>query len=1725
MSNSSNNHVSDASEGRNTKDAIGQLKNRLIDILGKGAAGFGVASLKNIRAVLPGEDPGDELDFSFQITSSSKLMEDFTIEITGEIKDLEDNKTKNEPKIIKCKLVFGKVAKLYLNDEYDSELIELKDIKDEDLKELGDMLKLLERCNKQDAETKKQVKETESLKKSLEKLSQISSDQATRRKLQNHPTEANDGTTYSYEVTETNDENGVVNYDIKRTKKVKDRLYKEVAKIVFEPGKKTKGFLYSSDSDFLIFENKGKSQDYYKEEEEYELLGENKHASNTLNLESRSENDTGDEKSDDHKSVIDDDSADKDSEHKTLKLIDLVSGDSHDNGIGKYEELVRSIEQGKTKSKEDNTSKNNDLKAKILKTLGRGTFGGVVFSKEIEVNDFNITRKRKEDEERNFFYKITSSPTVLGGSSFSIERTISNPNGTNPVVTHNKLVFEKGKTAVGYVNKPNAGDDNQLSQITPENRREYELMLEILDRVNTQDTKNKEQLKTAAPLVKSLEGLVKKSTKNTQELSRLQILGNDGLVDIAAGTDTYRATKTVVGNVTTYDVKKINYNPGGEEQPNKNYRLILEPGKKARGFLDKTDEEVTPDNIIELTQNDAADTGINAFLSEVNPVSNGTRKSTLKDQVKATDPLKTSLEKLYRISNDPATRHKLQNHAGDGGENYSYEVTKEEVIGAKLTYTIKRTEDSTTDNIEEVYSKVVFETGKKTKGFLSQAEDSPLFDLIHSNVANVGTDKFLDEITKINQGKSAKKDDNKAKNDALKANLLTLLDGSRSKNIVVHNPDGTKFTYDISKEKSLTGDIFKLVKTENDVETSSKLEFDSKKTARGYVNLGVRDVKNMEPISDKVRDDYINEIVLFAAAKLQGQLQDLVKDGESKELTIDGNVVTISCGDDENGKKRRALKALAALGVDSFVDLEAELKRNHGGSGAHANLVDASAALNLIDGEKSAKKTAFSALNALEGGSLDGKMNGLFDRGDLNLYHPNIASALNDTEGKQELFHIKDARNLNATHTTLKFDANDLKKLIVLTPDNLVREDVGIINNEEALIKRIAEMSRRVSEYQSQDKAVIKDQSKVSGKLKDSLQEIYDYYKVDNKCLSNLPLLNQNGSIVTDGRTDSYVIDFVSPDAANKHTTTYKITKTSKDKDGNLVTVDPKKYSVYAFDSKGAVTGFTDKPDTGNGSFDLADDNEVAAAMKPLKVHKAATAIERFSGFDVRNVGSIDHAAMANVQNILNERSFAKSQKLATDKLKEALEKKLLEYDGGNGLKDLKIQGKDGAIDTSKGTDTYVVKRDTTTVKGKTTYLITKTHKNQLGHCSDKYSKYEFDDLQGGVRLSEDRDSEADADSSLTPLSLSMPKLPSQYLLGKIPLNFEYKTISKVDEISQNRNDSTKANVVKFLATAGNEISKTAEDGLKNLSNIFKSEDLASSSQVISKSFSKLFDESENKSVNKKRDTVSAGGKLYEYVDGKWEEKVEVKRSASSASITEGANLESYSTVKSLNIGDVRMAVSEAVQEGRITENNKAKAKMAVLAGIVKSVDDLSEDEKNGKLSYGRDLTKKEEFFLDMTAPSVLPEVVREKRLASEVRRGGNVELGVSYVDHLNVSFSDESDFSKAFMNRFASSTFEGCDLSSVGKNKMTFRHCTFGEGCKLPDDLSKISKNSFVNCKFSEKFLDGLGDRRDEFVERFGLHGGSKDGYLDNSPRSSVKEHEAVNLKQRSAGRSNQFI
>ena len=206
----------------------------------------------------------------------------------------------------------------------------------------------------------------------------------------------------------------------------------------------------------------------------------------------------------------------------------------------------------------------------------------------------------------------------------------------------------------------------------------------------------------------------------------------------------------------------------------KKYILILEPGKKARGFLDKTNEEDIPDNVIELTGDAAADTGIPAFLSEVNPVANGTRKSTLKDQVKATYPLKTSLEELYQIGNNPATSHKLQNHQS-GADNYSYVVTKEENAEVGVIYAIKRTNNAN-EPAKMDYSKVVFTKGGKTRGFLNKdAENYQPSDLIPGNTADVGTDTFLAEITTINQGKSAKKDDNKAKNDVLKANLLTLL--------------------------------------------------------------------------------------------------------------------------------------------------------------------------------------------------------------------------------------------------------------------------------------------------------------------------------------------------------------------------------------------------------------------------------------------------------------------------------------------------------------------------------------------------------------------------------------------------------------------------------------------------------------------------------------------------------------------------------------------------------------------------------------------------------------------------------------------------------------------------------------------------------------------------------------------------------------------------------------
>lgn len=503
------------------QDRDNALKNRLIDILGRGTAGVGVASSKTIRADAVDEDL---YDVSYSITSSRSFTGELAIEIIKGAKDADNLTTTT-----KSKLVFERNgAKGYVDvniNEADAELV-LEPIGDANYHGFLKMLQGVELINTRDAEIKRQVKETESLRKSLEKLSQISRDPSTSRKLQNHPTEANDGTTYSYEVTEDTNANDVVTYNITRIHKAAPAVEivddKRMSRIVFEPGKKTKGFLNYSQEDIntlmQAYEEGGVFYQEGREFKESDLLG------------------------------------------------DLVSGNAaNSDGIGEYEDAVGSIEQGKSQSKTSNTVANDGLKTRISDILGRGTFGGVASSKDIEVNNFTIG---------NYSYKITSSTTRLGGSSFSIERTTSEPDGTRPVVTHNKLVFEKGKTAVGYVNKANAGD-SQLSQITPDDRREYGLMLEILDRVNTRDTENKAQLETAAPLVKSLEGLVKKFTKNPQELSRLQILDNGGLVDIDAGTDTYRATKTVAGNVTTYDVIKTHYSQAGEEEGEKKIHINI----------------------------------------------------------------------------------------------------------------------------------------------------------------------------------------------------------------------------------------------------------------------------------------------------------------------------------------------------------------------------------------------------------------------------------------------------------------------------------------------------------------------------------------------------------------------------------------------------------------------------------------------------------------------------------------------------------------------------------------------------------------------------------------------------------------------------------------------------------------------------------------------------------------------------------------------------------------------------------------------------------------------------------------------------------------------------------------------------------------------------------------------------------------------------------------------
>ena len=72
------------------------LKNRLIDILGRGTAGVGVASSKTIRA----DVLGDDHDISCSITSSRNFVGELAIEIVKESKDVHNVVTRTKSKLV-----------------------------------------------------------------------------------------------------------------------------------------------------------------------------------------------------------------------------------------------------------------------------------------------------------------------------------------------------------------------------------------------------------------------------------------------------------------------------------------------------------------------------------------------------------------------------------------------------------------------------------------------------------------------------------------------------------------------------------------------------------------------------------------------------------------------------------------------------------------------------------------------------------------------------------------------------------------------------------------------------------------------------------------------------------------------------------------------------------------------------------------------------------------------------------------------------------------------------------------------------------------------------------------------------------------------------------------------------------------------------------------------------------------------------------------------------------------------------------------------------------------------------------------------------------------------------------------------------------------------------------------------------------------------------------------
>lgn len=126
-----------------------------------------------------------------------------------------------------------------------------------------------------------------------------------------------------------------------------------------------------------------------------------------------------------------------------------------------------------------------------------------------------------------------------------------------------------------------------------------------------------------------------------------------------------------------------------------------------------------------------------------------------------------------------------------------------------------------------------------------------------------------------------------------------------------------------------------------------------------------------------------------------------------------------------------------------------------------------------------------------------------------------------------------------------------------------------------------------------------------------------------------------------------------------------------------------------------------------------------------------------------------------------------------------------------------------------------------------------------------------------------------------------------------------------------------------------------------------------------------------------------------------------------------------------------------------------------------------------------------------------------------------------NYERHRLTDFTDVN-FTDVFMNSFANCTFSGnCKFGNIAANNNRFANCTFSGGdteqtSLQAEQLIKLEPERLIGCKFSEDFMNNLGDKEDIFKKHFTIERNDKTGlYNCKTPSRFTTPLSAFKLKE----------